>query len=171
MIARGDYPSGSSNEFPTRLPTATQRFADDLRPPLDEADPCTDLRNQGTRTITGRPRDPPAYDKPLATAGLTNASRVARSGAQRPPRVGTSRIQAPEGARVRKAIDHRPFWRAVAPSPSSRESVAMPKDNRTPRSSLTASRRSSEDVYASAVAGAAAGPAAFADPPLVLGRR
>jgi hypothetical protein len=56
-------------------------------------------------------------------------------------------------------------------SSSSRQWVSMWKDNRTPRSSLTASRRSSKDVYASTVAGVAAGPAAFAAPLLLLGRR
>ena len=49
--------------------------------------------------------------------------------------------------------------------------VAVAKVNRTSGRSPSESRRRCEDVYASAVAGAAAGSAAFAVPLLVLGRR
>ena len=47
-----------------------------------------------------------AQEPQSAGAGLLNASRVARSGVKRPPRAGTSTIDAPERERARKPINH-----------------------------------------------------------------
>jgi hypothetical protein len=84
---------GSRPSFPPRRlsvsPTTSDRRS--------RSSPGTDLRNRGRRTLAGRPRDPPALDKPRVVAQL-GAAYLLRAESAHGARERSTPISAPPGA-------------------------------------------------------------------------